>query len=727
MNIEAKIVKQVFAKDIFRIFGCVPLKEYKDLQLNDYGSFTITGDLPYLDEGSEYTFKLDKGQSNKYGTQYKVLAVPSIENMEFNDQNEYEYLCNITTPSQARYVNNAYPNFIRLIINGEEDKIDVKNIYNVKDIRFAFLKREINEKYKYFKMVTDLKEYEITMAECRILGSEYKTIEDTIEQTKTNPYYTLIKLLDRNFMSVDKLLSTIHPELRQSETRTEFLILYALEQNEYDGNSRIHARDMAKKAIEIAPECVSMLKTVAVSSELIYYDEPTNDMAIMSTYLAECEIAQFVKEKIANSNELNWDWKKYRTVGDFSLTDTQMGLLENFCKHNISLLVGNSGSGKSSCTVALVNMLEENKLTYKLLCPTGKASKRLAECTDRETSTIHRLCASSREQGIWADVIIVDEISMVDIPTIVMLIHAINNNKCRVVFVGDDSQLMSIGVGNVFFDLINSNVLPITKLTEIFRYKDNGSLFVATNVRQGIQYLSNEPIQKFGKNFTFIQSNNCFKDLISAYIGLIDKGISSNDILCLSPYNVGSEGTYYINNVIQSKINPPIPNEKNMSYTRNGTEITFRVGSRVINKKNDYSAILYDYWEEAKREGVRVEDCPSGVVFNGDEGIVTMVDDEKMVVKFDNDFIVFTRQNIGNLLLSWCISVHSSQGSESEYVINISSPSHKRMLNRNLIYVSNTRSKGKHIEIGDIKTINDALKIAGQHERNTFLQMILMS
>lgn len=726
MEIKAKITKKIFQKDDFFIYGCVPVKNYPDLKLNNYGNFTIVGNLQFLTEGKEYVLELQEDKTTNYGTQYKVLAVPSLENMEFTDSNEYEFLCEITTPTQARYVNQAYPNFIRLVLNGDEDKIDVKNIYNVKKARFAFLIREINAKHKYFKIVSALREYEITMRECETIGQIYRTIEESVKQVKENPYYMLISVLGRGFKSADKLICTAQPDLKLSEQRTEFLILHILRENEFEGNSKMVARTMAEKSLEIAPECVHMLKTAAVNSPLIYYDEPTNDMAIMSTYLAECEIAQFVKEKIILSNALDYDWKKYQDIDGFKLTDEQLGLLDNFCKYNISLLVGSAGSGKTSCTTALIKMIEDEGLSYNLLCSTGKASKRLAQCTNRPTSTIHRLCFGAGEDGIWSDVILVDEFSMVDIATFCMLIRTISNHNCRIVLVGDDAQLQSVGEGNVFFDLINSNKIPTTKLTEVFRYKDNGSLFVATNIRKGIKYLNSDPVQKFGKNFVFMQSNNCFKDLISAYTGLIDKGISPNDILCLSPYNVGSEGTYAINNTIQSIINPPLPNEKNMSYKRSGTTITFRKGSRVLNKKNNYKAVsLQEYEAQFNFDDDNEDNFTSITIFNGDEGIVQEVRDDIMVIKFDDNLVVFTNDDLKDLVLSFCISIHASQGSESEYVISLSSPTHSRMLNRNLIYVSSTRSRCKHIEIGDIKTIDNALKIAGQHERNTFLLNLL--
>lgn len=729
MRVETRIIKKVYEKDGFCIFGCVPTKNYPELKLNPtYQNFTIMGNLPFLNEGEVYTLDLEEAATTKYGTQYKVLSVPKQDSIEITDDNEFALLLQVTSRQIAYDINKVYPNFIRLILDGKEDEIDLKKIYNVKSARFESIKKQINEKHKYFKILTDLHEYEISMSDCQTLAETYQSVEGAVDAVHNNPYEVLIELLGRGFMRVDKLVLGINPELRFSDQRVEFLILHILSQNELTGNSKMVARDMAVESVNIDKEVLKLLKDVAIKSDRIYYDEKSNDMALMATYLAECQIADFVKGKINQDIQLDLNWQDYKQIGDFALTDEQMGLLENFCKHTFSMLIGSAGTGKSNTTISLIKLLEDNDISYELLCSTGKASKRLAQYTERPTSTIHRKCFQTEKQ-IWTDVIIVDEFSMVDISTFKLLVESIQNPNCRIVLIGDDAQLQSVGCGNVFFDLIHSKLIPITKLEQVFRYGDDGSLFVATNIRKGIKYLNSDPFQKFGDNFTFMQSSDCFQDLISAYMSLVQRGISPSDILCLSPYNVGSEGTYNINNHIQTLINPPLPNEKSITYKRGNTEITFRKGSRVLNKKNTYNAITLKGWE-MERQAVE-EDLDydpnefKTTVFNGDDGIVVDVDDEKLVVDFDGEQVVFTKDNIKNLILSYAISTYAAQGSQAKYVINISSPTHSRNLNRNLIYTACTRSSYKHIEIGDIKTISESIKIAGQYERNTFLKNIL--
>ena len=171
---------------------------------------------------------------------------------------------------------------------------------------------------------------------------------------------------------------------------------------------------MAVESVNIDKEVLKLLKDVAIKSDRIYYDEKSNDMALMATYLAECQIADFVKSKANQDIQLNLNWQDYKQIGDIKLSDEQMGTLERFCNHNLSMLIGGAGMGKSQTTKALINLFEDNDISYELLCPTGKAAKRLAQYTERPTSTIHRKCYQTEKQ-IWADAIVVDEFSMVDI------------------------------------------------------------------------------------------------------------------------------------------------------------------------------------------------------------------------------------------------------------------------------------------------------------------------
>ena len=210
----------------------------------------------------------------------------------------------------------------------------------------------------------------------------------------------------------------------------------------------------------------------------------------------------------------------------------------------------------------------------------------------------------------------------------------------------------------------------------------------------------------------------------------MSKGVKPHDILCLSPFNVGDEGSYRINNAIQAEVNPPKPNETHLDrkVDKDKTTISFRVGDKLLNKKNDYQVLPYDSWKEIEQSDnmLSLDDVALTSVFNGQDGVIRELDDKKLVAQFDEELIVFDKVKLQNLLLAYCISVHASQGSEAKYVLNVVSPSHKRMLNRNLLYVADTRSKIMQIDIGDMATYNDALLIDGNAERDTWLKELMM-
>lgn len=732
MRVSAKITKKIFQKDNFYIFGCMPNKHYEKLKLSDYGNFTITGNLPFLTEGSEYVLELKEDKTTNYGTQYKVLSVPSMDNVSFTDDNEYKFLCEVTTPQLAKHVHEAYPNFIRLILDGKEDEIDVKNIYNVKKSRFAVLKREINAKHKYFKMVSALREYDITMEDCEKLAKEYKTIENTIEQTIANPYYTLITMLKRKFLKSDMIIIEAQPELRCSSQRVEYLILHILKENELTGNSKMVARDMATASIQIAPECVSMLKDVAVESSLIYYDEPTNDMAVMGTYLAECEIANRINDLLNNPKNLNIDYTKYKTIGDNILTDEQMEILNIANSQNIGLLLGGGGSGKSFSISALIQMLDDNELTYTLLTPTGTSAKILSNYTDRKATTIHKRCLG--EIPISTNFLIIDEFSFVGIDVMMMIINN-TETHVKIIIVADEAQLPSISAGNILSDMINSGKIHTARLTKVFRYGIGGIATIASDTRNGKPYigLGGTPIYENNKNssdYKFIPiNNNPINQIIESYDELLKK-YDPEDILILSPYNVGEIGTYAINSKIQDIYNPILPNQQQVSYQRNGNSINFRVGDKVLNTSNWYNALSYKDYETLEQiksndefDDEEFEDKVD--IMNGAFGKIIKIFNDNIVVRFEDDLIVYDKSNINKLVLGNACSTFKAQGNQAMAVISIVHKQHERMLNRALIYVANSRARKQLIEIADYTVLNNALKIVITNQRNTFLKELL--
>lgn len=735
LRVKARVVKEIYHNDNFYILALSPMQENKDLAISQYGTFTCKGELSMLTVGQDYELVLEEINNDKYGISYKVIDVPSLNVDDLTDDDEMQILRQITTDSQAEYVHKAYPNFIRLIINGEEDKIDINKIYNVGVTRLNIYKRLINEKFRYYYLMKQTQPYKISMSDCKLLLNKYRTIEECVYRIESEPYYTLMEILGRTFEHIDKMILDVQPDLKVSEKRCEALIIGVLRRNEIDGSTRLYANDLfyyIKEEYD-AKELLPMLKDVAVKSDLIYFDEETKDLSIMSTYLAECRIAEFVKEKIRNSKKLNIDYTKYKNIDDFTMSDMQLNALKVFCESNVSILSGTAGVGKTASVKGLISLMEDNNLTYTLLSPTGKAARVLSESTGRKAYTIHKRCFSG---DIDTDVIIVDECGMVSLDVFCMLLTSISNTNARIVFVGDPAQLSSIGLSKIFDDLIKSSVVPMTMLTEVFRYKSDGSLFVATNVRQGKNFFNDKEFVKYddstleysvNDNYRFILTDDILNRTVTEYKKLLQKGIKKENILVLSPFNVGLFGTYAINNEIQEMVNPAKPNEKVQTRNISKTKIVFRTGDLVINTKNDYEAVKADnYYQCAEIEGASVSDYNDyATVVNGQTGVIRDVVDDGLIIQFDEDLIYVDKSKLNQLLLGYAISVHKSQGSTTDYSINIVSNAHKKMLTRGLLYVATTRCKKAHIDIGDINAFKYALTVDDNDLRQTWLLDLL--
>ena len=742
IKVKAKCVKCNFSNGDYRIFNWSPISTSEMLKLSKYFTFSTKGNDSYITEGNEYELELELiSYDDRFGGTYSIKSCPTLTKLDLqNLTNEQKFEILMDCTSSERIANNileAYPNFIELVLLDGKESIDTNKIKGVGEAYLNSYTRTLNEKYKYYAILNNFKEYEIDISDCKQLVSIYLNEEGIRDAFKDNPYKVLISDLGRSFEKADKIIVNLFPQLKVSEMRCAYLILSVLEKNEREGSTRLNGNDLYYYILNEynVPELEPLIVETATTNELFYYDEESKDLSIMTTYLGEKQIVDFIKNRLSRNNVLDIDWTKYTQIDDFTMSEKQATVLDLFCKNNFMILAGYSGSGKTSSVKGLIKLMEDNGLSYTLLAPTGKASMRITESVNRPSSTIHRKVL--RDVSISSDVVIVDETSMVDLPTFTMLLNAIENDNVRVVLVGDNAQLLPVGIGCVFNDLINSGKVPMVMLDEIFRYDTDGGLFVATNVRQGKEFFSNKEMVKqkgneytICNNYKFINTENIFDTVISEYMKLINKGIKPSDILCLSPFNVGDEGSYNINNAIQAEINPPTK-DNNISLGRKidrGGNVNFRLGDRVLNKKNDYQALPLDSYSDIEDSNglLTEEDVSLTSIFNGQDGVVRDIDEKKMVVQFEEELIVMNKTKLNNLLLGYCISVHSSQGSEAKYVINVVSPRHKRMLNRNLLYVADTRSKIMQIDIGDIGTYNDALLIDGNKERYTWLKELML-
>ena len=375
--------------------------------------------------------------------------------------------------------------------------------------------------------------------------------------------------------------------------------------------------------------------------------------------------------------------------------------------------------GKTSSMKSAIKMFDDNHIDYLLMAPTGIAMKRLKEATGRPASTIHMALAHGVPRD-FKGVVVIEESSMVSVHLLSKLFTEIGN-KCKVLFICDPAQLASIGCGNVVQDIIDSGIIPINRLTRVFRYGSSGLATVATDTREG----NLGPRQNSDyPDYRFVPiDNKPVTQVLDAYQSLLDK-YGKDDIMILSPFNKGPAGTVAINKAIQSRYNPN-PDTNAVRKIGGGEEIMFKVGDKVINTHNEYHCPCF----RIDDDGSLVESMGDIMVMNGDMGYVRHIKETDkgivMAVEFDTGMARIYGPYINNLLLGYAISIHKSQGSEAKAVIVITSPMHKRMLSSNLLYVADSRAKEQLIEIGDIETIKEEINRHEQTERETLLCELL--
>ena len=740
IKIRAKYLKTNFKNNDFVIISWSPIGDYGSLKLSSYFTFSSKGEDAYLVQGKEYDLEVEEISCDpRFGSCVHIISVPSMTDIDIKnltEQESFEILMDCTSSEKiAHNILDAYPNFIEKILTEGQESIDLSLIHGVGTAYLNSYARTLNERYKYYSMVQNLKEYEVNTTDCKALLSVFCDEATTIKAIEEKPYMVLISVLKRSFEVADKLLMNIRPELKHTEERCAYLILNVLDQSENEGDTYTDANDLYFYILNeytIAKDLQDLIVPVVKTNELFYYDDETHRVAISSTYNGECMIADLVKNKVNNPHKLDIDWHKYTNVDGFELTEEQGSLLSNVCDYDIAILAGKAGSGKTSSVKALVKLMEDNGLSYSLLAPTGAAALRLSNQTNRNASTIHRKCL--KDQEINSDIIIIDEMSMVGLDVFVMMLNCVTNKNAKFVLCGDMYQLPSISKGCVFSDLIESHKVPTAELTKVFRYDTSGGAFVGENVRQGKNFFDsdrvkgNNNILTVSGNYKFVESEEIFEEIIKEYERLTKK-YKEDEIIILSPFNKGECGTYRINEYIENEYNAPKANELSLSYKKDGINIVFRKGSRVVNTKNDYKALPLESWNEINNSNgiLTEEDVPLTQLFNGQIGVVREVQEKYLVCQFDEELIVIQKPKLNTLLLARAISTHRSQGGEWKAVINVVSEMHKRLLSKQLLYVAVTRAKEFHCDIGNKKAFIESLLVDVVDRRNTWLKDLLRS
>ncbi|QGY41104.1 ATP-dependent RecD-like DNA helicase [Pseudodesulfovibrio cashew] len=394
----------------------------------------------------------------------------------------------------------------------------------------------------------------------------------------------------------------------------------------------------------------------------------------------------------------------------FTLSDEQREAVFDACSNKVFIITGGPGTGKTTITKAITLTLKELGLKIEQAAPTGRAAKRMAEATGHPARTVHRLLQFQpdggfhycEDQKLKADVLVVDEASMVDSQLFVAILRALPHT-CRLILVGDVNQLPSVGPGNVLGDLINSHRVPCAVLTHIFRQAQESFIVVnAHRINQG-QFPRQHPGLAPEADFFWIPQENTAKVqklILDSVCDRIPKRYGLDplrDIQVLTPMHKGEVGTQALNAALQERLNPPGPHKPEIKRKF----ATYREGDRVIQLKNNYDK----------------------EIFNGDLGWILEVDtdDNELFIEFDGNQVVVEAGELDELGLAYAVSVHKSQGSEYPAVVMPIVTQHYMLLQRNLLYTGLTRARELAVLIGSERAFRIGLDNATAGKRSTNL------
>lgn len=696
----------------FSIISCRTKDETIEVH-PQYGTISLKGTgIADLKMGQSIDCIIEPCVDDKYKYSYKFIGFAGFvaKDGKFNltEKAELQTLRSLMTNGQAESCHAAYPHFVSMVLNGEADKLDYKKIRGVGKVLLPRYIDKIKTINKRVEFMGETYAWGIEHDEdINKIAATYKNVYGFSKDINTNPYAVMVNLLEWSFDRADRAITKKTAKWIDSYERCEATTIYALKHNELDGNTRMQAKVLFDMVKHKAPQCVHHLLDVVTKAAQVHYNAPSQNTALQATYSAEQHIADVIKKKIANPHYYSIDWQKFTSVDGLKLTDEQSQILEMACKQDVMMLTGSAGTGKSQTTKAIIEMLEANDYTYTLLSPTGIAAKRLREATGREASTIHMFLTCGDNLG---DYVLIDEMGMVSVHLLSMLFDKVTDTT-KIIFIADPSQLASIACGNIVEDMLDSGIVSVCNLTKVFRYNTSGIITIATDVRNGV----NDHLTDTFTDYKFIETDTLvIKQIEQEYARLLADGYSKDDVLILSPFNKGDVGSLAINTSIQAKVNP---NElSTVGHTVNDTPIYFKVGDKVINKKNEYAMPLYDSDDTA-------------FVANGDIGtVMEIVPNEKepyMIVRYDCGDCIVDKAHIKNTLLAYAISIHSCQGSQAKAVIVVIDRSHVRMLSKNLMYTAVSRAQERLIIIGDIYAIKDGIKYSEELNRDTWLKRFL--
>ncbi len=732
--------KLVYNSTDFKIYGVsVNSFEYPEVKIGKYNTATIKGNISELNLGIDYIVKA-KEVSDSHGVGYDVINIKREKPTTLAATRTFLY--EILTQKQTDVLLEVYPDIVDRIMNNRLNDVDLSKTKGIKEYTFNVIKNKVIENFKLAEIVEEFRGL-FNLPTVKKLYEKYTSVEKIKEVIREEPYQCLCRLGGIGFKTADSLLLTLDKNSKEckktgekpvlffgfdlvtSYQRAKACVDYLLDENESNGNTYMHVGDLKKQFDILVPEAKSNLPLILKGDNDMVFDRELLSVCRKETYETEKYIAKRIKEGLQIHTKWDCNCLKFQELDGFKLTEDQCKTSQYMCEKNLVLLVGYGGSGKSSSTKAFVDMLNAYNKKYLLLAPTGRAAKVLSGFTKEDAMTIHRglmymppnKWMYNEENKLPYDVIIVDEFSMVDVFLFRKLLEAIDFNKTKLLLIGDDAQIPSVGAGNVLYDLLKCKKIPTIMLSKVFRYGTGGLSTVATDARTQTEYLdkNKKGMQVFGEDKSYIfmpiNQNEIVNYTVKLYKTLLTKGYDVEDIAVLSCYNVGDYGISILNKKIQDTVN----SNPDAKITFGDTE--FRSNDIVMNYANDYKAVKYN--EE------NIDEDNTTFIANGESGIVKKIMRDSMVSDYDGTLIYYDKGKLKNIKLAYAITTHKSQGGQFKVVILLTPRAHTFMLNSNLLYVGISRAKERCYHLGEIRTVNLALKKKENFDRKTMLQTFL--
>lgn len=702
--------------------------------VTDEKEITCVGSLPMAEEGQPYQFEGEYIVHANYGEQFKIEKYE--ETLPGDALSMERYLGSgaikgVGVALASRIVRRFQDATLRILEEEPERLSEIKGISNRMAMEIA---EQIEAKKEMRKAMIFLQQYGLSMNLCVKIYQTYG--ENLYTIIKENPYRLADDIAGVGFRVADEIAQKAGIKA-DSDFRIRSGILYVLLQATGMGHTFLPQEVLCRQTSELlkvpTEQIPVHLENLAMERKIIIAQQ-YNQQQIYASYYYYLEKNTAVMIQELNRTLESYDGSVKQQIHEkedvfgIQLDEIQFEAVQKATESGVLIITGGPGTGKTTTINFILKFFEEAGEEILLAAPTGRAAKRMSEMTGFEAKTIHRLLevnGGSGESGgfernasnpLEADVIIIDEVSMVDISLMHALLSAIMPGS-KLILVGDSNQLPSVGPGRVLQDLIESKACAVVELKKIFRQAEQSSI-----VRNAHKINCGEQILLDNKNQDFFFLKRYDADVIlNVVLQLIMEKLpkyvdaKQHEIQVLTPMRKGLLGVDRCNKILQMYLNPKADKKAEIEYG----EVIFREGDKVMQIKNNYQI----EWEVLNRYQIPLE---RGIgIFNGDIGYIQKIDQrlEQMTILFDeNKTVAYSFKQLEELELAYAITIHKAQGSEYPAIVIPLLPGPRMLLNRNLLYTAVTRAKKCVTLVGDETVFFDMIENTTEQTRYSGLK-----